>query len=184
MSALLAVQGPSSKAATLTTAAMPRTEGLDPRRRARRNRAMGRRTAAAAVALAVAFGAITLAALEGKSVAVLATTSPSGETHRTRVWFAEEDGALWIESATDSRPFYLDLQAGPALTMEIMGPPWARNTRVARGRAELVPEPGGHERIRRLLREKYGWADAWVALLQDTSGSRAVRVVLEEDAAK
>ena len=144
---------------------------------------MGRRIAAAAAALAVAFAAITLAALEGRSVAVLTTTSPAGEIHRTRVWFAEDAGALWIESATDSRPFYVDLQARPALTMEIMGPPWARATRVVQGRAELVPEPGGHDRIRTLLREKYGWADAWVALLQDTSGSRAVRVVVEESSA-
>jgi hypothetical protein len=141
---------------------------------------MGRRLAAAAVALAVAFGVITLGALEARSVAVLHTTSPTGETRRTRVWFAEESGALWIESATDSRPFYLDLQANPSLTMELMGPPWARRAKVVRGRAELVPEPGGHERIRTMLGQKYGWADAWVAMLQDTSGSRAVRVVVDE----
>jgi len=40
------------------------------------------------------------------------------------------------------------------------------------------PEPGvaGHERIRSLLRAKYGWADRWVALLQDTSRSVAIRL--------
>jgi hypothetical protein len=139
---------------------------------------MRRRLLVAAVALAAVFGAVTLVALEGRSVAVLQTSSAGGDDHRTRVWFAEHDGALWIESATDSRPFYLDLQARPDLAIELMGPPWARNTKVVRGRAELVPEPGGHDRIRTLLREKYGWADAWIALLQDTSGSRAVRVTV------
>jgi hypothetical protein len=140
---------------------------------------MKRRLLVAAVAFAAVFGAVTLVALEGRSVAVLRTSSPGGEDHRTRVWFAEYDGALWIESATDSRPFYLDLQKEPGLAIELMGPPWARNTKTVRGRAELLPEPGGHDRIRTLLREKYGWADAWIALLQDTSGSRAVRVVIE-----
>lgn len=139
---------------------------------------MGRRLLVAAVALTAAFGAVTLVALEGRSVAVLRTSSAGGEDHRTRVWFAEHDGALWIESATDARPFYLDLQKQPELAMELMGPPWARNVKIVRGRAELVPEPGGHDRIRTLLREKYGWADAWIAMLQDTSGSRAVRVVI------
>ncbi len=143
-----------------------------------------RRLIAAAVALVAAFGAVTLLALEGESVAVLETRSPEGETHRTRVWFAEHEGSLWIESATSARPFYLDLQARPELVVETMGPPWSRNPKILRGRAELVPEPGGHDRIRALLREKYGWADVWIALLQDTSGSRAVRVVVEKDPEK
>jgi len=45
-----------------------------------------------------------------------------------------------------------------------------------RYRAEPQPNPEGHERIRRLLAEKYGWADWWVGLLQDTSGSIAIRL--------
>jgi hypothetical protein len=138
---------------------------------------MARRLLVVVIALAAAFGAVTLLALEGRSVAVLHTTAPNGDEHRTRVWFAEDGGDLWIESATASRPFYVDLEARPDLTIEMMGPPYARNTRTVRGRAELVPEPGGHDRIRMLLARKYGWADAWIALLQDTSGSRAVRIV-------
>ena len=43
--------------------------------------------------------------------------------------------------------------------------------------AEVVPEPGGHEHIRALLRQRYGWRDLWIAMLQDTSGSREVRLV-------
>jgi hypothetical protein len=154
---------------------------LDRRLLARRKLKVMRRLVLAAAAFAAIFGAVTLLALEGQSVAVLHTTSPGGEIHRTRVWFAEHDGALWIESATESRPFYLDVAAQPALEMEILGPPWARDPKLRRGRAELVPEPGGHDRIRALLREKYGWADAWIALLQDTSGSRAVRVMVIGD---
>ncbi len=44
-----------------------------------------------------------------------------------------------------------------------------------------MPKPGaaGHRLIRSLLREKYGWADVWVGLIQDTSQSIAVRLLPE-----
>ena len=138
------------------------------------------RIAATALAVAVlGFAAVTLTALESASVAVLLTTSETGAVRRTRVWFAEENGAYWIESATAERPFYRDLERTPALEMEIRdGPPFVRVNTI-RGQASLVPEPGGHQKIRSLLARKYGWADRWVAMLQDTSGSRAVRIVPE-----
>jgi hypothetical protein len=37
-------------------------------------------------------------------------------------------------------------------------------------------DPEGHAKIRRLLREKYGLADWWVGLFQDTSGSVAIHL--------
>lgn len=138
-----------------------------------------RKAGAAVVATLTAaaiFGVITLLALESGGVAVLHTTQPSGEQRRTRVWFAEHDGALWVEAATPSRPFYVDLSARPGLELEIRRTlfDWPR---MLRGRAELVAEPGGHARIRSLLAAKYGWADGWIALLQDTSASRAVKIL-------
>lgn len=123
------------------------------------------------------FGAVTAVALEGRGVAVLRTTMPTGQERRTRVWVAEHDGALWIESATATRPFYLDLAERPDLVVEIHASPLDDHPKVLRGRAELVAEPGGHERIRALLAARYGWADWWIGLLQDTSASRAVRIV-------
>jgi len=42
--------------------------------------------------------------------------------------------------------------------------------------AELAANPEGHQRIRRLLAANYGWADAWIGMLTDTSGSLAVRL--------
>jgi len=135
----------------------------------------------AAIVVAVAFGAVTVVALEGNSIAVLQTTQPDGSPRRTRVWFAEHDGALWVEAATTSRPFYLDLAAKPAVTIETRSSPLQGQFTTLRGKAELVPEPGGHRRIRELLADRYGWADDWVALLQDTSASRAVRIVIDRD---
>lgn len=120
-------------------------------------------------AAAIAFGAITVLALEGKDVAVLHTRDASGRERTTRVWVADDDGALWVEAATPERDFYRDLLAAPELDVERAG---------TTTRMRAVPEPGsaGHERIRGLLRAKYGWADRWVALLQDTSRSVAVRL--------
>ena len=120
--------------------------------------------------LTVAFGLITWWALEGRDVAILYTVGPDGSHRRTRVWVAEADGALWLEAATSDRPFYRDIQQRSAMVqVEHRG-------RRARATATLVPEPGGHARIRRLLAEKYGWADAWIGLIQDTSRSVAVRL--------
>ena len=118
---------------------------------------------------ALAFGATTLVALEGKDVAVLHTRDDTGGARRTRVWVAESAGALWVEAATPERGFYRDLLQRPEIDVEHAG----------RARRMIArPEPGdaGHERIRTLLRDKYGWADRWVALLQHTSHSVAVRL--------
>jgi hypothetical protein len=123
----------------------------------------------AGLGLLLAFGATTLVALEGKDVAVLHTRDDTGGARRTRVWIAAGDGALWVESATPERDFYRDLLLRPEIDVEHDG---RAQRMIAR------PEPGaaGHERIRAMLRDKYGWADCWVAMLQDTSRSIAVRL--------
>jgi hypothetical protein len=127
-----------------------------------------RSVVALVVLLAVGFAAITLTALESNEVVVVRTHDAAGGTRDTRVWVADQEGALWVEAATPERDFYRDLLAQP-------------NAELVRGQQTLRvvahPEPGfaGHQRIRALLAAKYGWADQWVALLQDTSRSVAVR---------
>jgi hypothetical protein len=121
------------------------------------------------LAALAAFGGVTLVALEGRDVAVLYTTGTTGELRRTRVWVADGGGALWVEAASANRPFYRDLLAQPLVELER-----------ASGRARYVASPvsgrAAHDAIRRRLREKHGWADAWIGALQDTSGSIAVRL--------
>src|SRR4051812_30789536 len=138
-----------------------------------------RRPLAALLIGAALFGGVTIYALEGRGVAVIATTDANGSLRRTRVWYAEDDGALWIEAATALRPFYVDLARDPSVDVEVRSSPFDAHPRHIRGRAALVPEPGGHTRIRALLAARYGWADRWIALLQDTSASRAVRITSE-----
>ena len=124
----------------------------------------------AALVGAVAFGIVTWVALEGREVVVLRTHEADGTTRDTRTWIAEEDGVLFVEAAHAERPFYRQLLADPRV--EVV----AADGAVRAYRATPVANPDGHRHIRRLLAEKYGWADAWVGLLQDTSGSLEVRL--------
>jgi hypothetical protein len=125
------------------------------------------RRVALLLALAAAlFAATTALALEGRDVAVLRTGPAERET---RVWVAEADGVRWLEAATPERAWYRDVLAEPRVWLAHRG---------ASAHYRAVPEPGadGHRRVRALLRAKYGWADRFVGLLQDTSRSVAVRL--------
>lgn len=119
--------------------------------------------------IAVLFTAVTLLALEGREVVVLRTFDARGQARETRTWVADEDGYTWIEAANSERPFLLQLQAKPEVELR-------RGGRLQHCRASAISNPDGHQRIRRLLTAKYGWADGWVGLLTDTSGSLAVRL--------
>jgi hypothetical protein len=129
----------------------------------------------AVAAAAIAFGAVTLAALEGVEVVQLRTVAPDGSVRTTRTWVADDDGAAWIEAANTDRPFLHDLQTQPEVLM-------VRKGVVQRLRAVPMPGDEPHRKIRLLLRAKYGWADRWIGLLADTSRSVAVR--LEPDQAE
>ncbi len=121
------------------------------------------------VAACGAFGVVTVIALEGRDVVILRTADGTGAMHETRTWIAEDDGTFLVEAANEARPFLHDVRASPDLEMR-------RAADTYRCVATPLPNPEGHQRIRRLLAEKYGWADRWIALIADTSGSVAVRL--------
>ena len=128
-----------------------------------------RLTLAIVAILALAFAAVTLAALEGRDVVIVRTRAADGNPHTTRTWIAEADGVAWIEAANPERPFLHDLERDPQLELQ-------RDGSVLRCRAAIVPNPEGHERIRALLASRYGWADWWIGLIADTRRSVAVRL--------
>jgi hypothetical protein len=130
---------------------------------------MLRRLLLVAALVAVAFAGVTLLAVEGPEVVELRTRARDGSTRTTRVWVAEADGTEWIEAGNPERPFLADLEAEP--TVEVV-----RGGTVLARRAVPVRGDAPHRRIRALLAEKYGWADAWVGLLVDTSRSIAIRL--------
>jgi hypothetical protein len=115
------------------------------------------------------FAAVTYVALEGGGVGVL-TTRDGSASRQTHVWYAEGDGgSLWLEAATPDRPWLLDLRREPRVELEAEG-----ETSV--WRAVAVDDPAATASLREKLREKYGWRDRWVALLQDTTNAVAVRL--------
>jgi hypothetical protein len=132
-------------------------------------RGMWKAVVAALFVLALGLGLVTLFAVEGQEVVVLRTRTPAGEVRRTRIWVAEDDGVVWIEAADPKRKFYADLRADPDAELE-------RGGEIHRYRATPEPGPEGHEKIRNLLRRKYGWADRWVGAIVDTSNSVAIRL--------
>lgn len=129
-----------------------------------------RRIALLLLAAVAALAATTWLALEGGEVALLRARAADGGFESVRVWIVEADGAAWIEAATPERPWYQSLRMHPEVEVVREG------GEVRRYRAIPEPGPDGHARVRALLREKYGWADRWVGLLQDTSRSVAVRL--------
>jgi len=133
---------------------------------------MLRRGIAIVIGLALAFGVVTLIALEGREVVVVRTRAGDGTEHTTRTWIADADAATWIEAANPERPFLRDLEHDPVLTLD-------RHGRARQCRATVAPNPEGHTRIRDLLAAKYGWADCWIALVADTRRSLAVRLDCE-----
>ncbi len=128
-----------------------------------------RRLALVALVLLVALGAVTLFSLEASDVAVLVTPRPDGRVRETHVWWVDDGGALLVEAATPERAWLAEARAAGEIEVE-------RDGRRERFRVERSDAPGAHDRVRALLRAKYGWRDVWVGLLQDTSRSVAVRL--------
>src|SRR5262245_24396816 len=120
----------------------------------------------------VAVAAFTWWALESSGVAVLETRAPDGSLRSTHVWFSDAEGKLWLESGTPENSWYLDIQRDPHVSFSAAG-------RSGQYLAQRVEDPGAHDVIRSLLREKYGLRDWWIALLFDTSRSVAVQLAHE-----
>jgi hypothetical protein len=109
-------------------------------------------------------------ALESSGVAVIETRASDGSLRSTHVWFVEPNGELWLEAGTPENPWYLDILRNPRVSFSSAQQPRQYSAR-------RVEEPGAQDRIRSLLRKKYGVRDRWIDLIFDTSRSVAVRLV-------
>jgi hypothetical protein len=120
------------------------------------------------LALAALFAGVTYFALEGNDVANLRTKDDLGGWRGTHIWVVEDGDSLWAEAATPDRVWLLEAQREPKVEID-----WQKQT--LRMRAQVVEGEETRERVRAMLAEKYGWAAAYVDLLQDTSSSVMVR---------
>jgi hypothetical protein len=110
--------------------------------------------------------AFTWWALEASGVAVV-TTQTGASARTTHVWYVRDSGELLVEAGTPGNGWYQDIQDQPRLRLVAAD---LSGTFIA----SPLPNPAGHERVRRLLRNKYGLRDRWIAGLFDTTRSVAV----------
>jgi hypothetical protein len=132
-------------------------------------RAMKKTLVLTVIGAIVAFVILTVIALEGAEVALLHTALGNQQPRQTRVWVADVDGSPWIEAANPEREFYRDILEAPEVVLE-------RNGMLFEYRAVPLSGTSSHDLIRSRLRDKYGWADEWIGMLTDTSGSIAIRL--------
>ncbi len=124
--------------------------------------------------LLAAFVATTWWALESGGVAVIETRTADDSVRFTHVWYTEPDGELWLEAGTPENGWFIDIQESADVRFETDG-------HSVRYIARPEEDPSGHDRIRFLIRGKYGIRDRWVGLVVDTSRSVAVRLLPAEE---
>ena len=133
------------------------------------------------LALLVAIGATELVASESGEVVVLRTVDEAGGTKETRLWIVDDgshvvgllgDGAhqsdarpgaitadgshAWLRAGHEGAGWYVHLLARPDVE-------FVRGGEAQPARAN--PEVGARERVNGLMRQKYGWADAYIGML-------------------
>ena len=115
----------------------------------------------ALLGLFVLLGLSQLLASESGEVLVLETRDAEGQPHETRVWVVEdwvvEDaGVLWLRGGADS-----------GWVQRLLATPEIRAERAGQQAAFLaVPDrdPAARDRVNALMREKYGFADRFIAV--------------------
>jgi len=129
-----------------------------------------RRVIRLVVVAIVAFLGVTYVALEGNDVATIRTLGENNNWRETHVWIANAgNGSLWVEAARPDRPWLEDLRRTANVELIHEGA-------TKRWHAVVVDDPEAQAHVRDLLHAKYGWADSWVGMLQDTSQSVPVRL--------
>ena len=121
-----------------------------------------------AVAL-IGLALITYIALEAGGVTTVTTVNRADNSARqTHIWFVEWDGAIFLEAGHPQNPWVQDLQHASMLTLSGAG---------LDGKYEFTEHgPESHPTIRRKMRDKYGWRDAWINWLFDTSQSYMIQL--------
>jgi hypothetical protein len=97
----------------------------------------------------------------GREVVVLHKWTSDRTTRPTRLWIVDDDPAsAWFHHGYSKSPWIQRLEQDPIVKVERAG---------VTGTYHATPDPGSHERVHQLLREKYGVADWWVRLITGTT---------------
>jgi hypothetical protein len=126
----------------------------------------------AVLGLFVLLGVAQLVASESGEVLVLETLDADGQPQETRIWVVDDAGAIWVRGGEDSG-WVQRLLARPEVRAQRAGD---QSSFVA------VPDrdPAARDRVNLLMREKYGFADLFIAVtLGDTDREGALPIRLD-----
>ncbi len=125
----------------------------------------------AVVGLFVLLGLSQVLASESGEVLVLETLDAEGQPHQTRIWVVDDAGAVWVRGGPDSG-WVRRLTENPDVRAE-------RDGHQAPFRAAPDRDPAARDRVNALMREKYGFADRFIALtIGDTDREDALAIRL------
>ncbi|MCP3987157.1 MAG: nitroreductase family deazaflavin-dependent oxidoreductase [bacterium] len=124
------------------------------------------------VGLFVLLGLAQLGASESGEVLVLETLDAEGQPQETRIWVVDDGGASWVRGGEDSGWVQRVLQ-----NPEVQA---TRHDEQGPFRAVPVRDPAARDRVNTLMREKYGFADSFIAMsLGDTERAGALPIRLD-----
>ncbi|MEN8183859.1 MAG: hypothetical protein ABFS46_15125 [Myxococcota bacterium] len=112
-----------------------------------------------------------LVASESGEVLVLETLDAEGQPHETRIWVVDDAGAIWVRGGSDAG-WVGRLLVTPEIRAERAG-------HQAAFRAVPDRDPAARDRVNALMREKYGFADLFIAVSlgdADREGALPIRL--------
>ena len=112
--------------------------------------------------IAGVFG-LQIIASETGEVVVLHSSDALGQVHETRLWVVDHDGSAYLRVSAGGSGWYSRLQGNPRASVERQG---------VSGAYLIVPRPELSDVVNTLMREKYGWRDAYIsATVAEREGS-------------
>jgi deazaflavin-dependent oxidoreductase (nitroreductase family) len=108
---------------------------------------------------------------EAEEIVLVTRGRKSGRLHETTVWYAYEDGVLWLRTDHDS-DWYRNLRRDPRCRIRV------GKTEVAAVSEPILDEAAALRRVVELFRAKYGteWVSDWYV----ERGRAPVRLRLED----
>jgi len=113
----------------------------------------------ALVGALVVFMAVTLIASEVQEVVVLTSVDDQGQEHETRLWVVDYGDAAWLRAGGAEREWYLRVRENREIRVR-------RNGEERAYRVYIVDQGATREVIDKAMREKYGWTDAVIHVLE------------------
>ncbi len=109
-------------------------------------------------------------ASESGEVVVVTTTDADGTPAETRLWVVDHAGSAYLRSGSPQSGWFQRMQANPTIS-------------VVRGdttmRATIETDVSLRGTVNDLMREKYGWADAYISMLFGREDATPIRIVPE-----